>query len=44
MDCDVITKFYVVSLGENMQKIKLVTVGKLKEKYLEDAMEEYTII
>lgn len=25
-----------------MQKIKLVTVGKLKEKYLEDAMEEYT--
>ena len=24
-----------------MQKIKLLTVGKLKEKYLEDAMEEY---
>lgn len=25
-----------------MQKIKLVTVGKLKEKYLEDAMQEYS--
>ncbi len=25
-----------------MQKIKIVTVGKLKERYLEDAMQEYS--